>query len=141
FNVLLMQLVIFEVCSSVLLPAMSHDSDSSWDDTVHDFTSQCMQKGQGNIHDCFDIPSHQLPLLQSTSPYGEITQTYTPFSLQDMSMVKCQLPDIAKGGALWIKVFLGACAGCLAAIGDFHRDFTLKGNDIYLSVWIRFPNG
>lgn len=46
-----------------------------------------------------------------------------PFSLQDTSMIKSQLPGIKKGGGPWIKAFLEECDGVIPALGDFRRVF------------------
>lgn len=78
-----------------------------------------------NIHSCLDTRQnyHQMPLVTATTAGGRTSTTYTPFSLQDTSMIKSKLPDINKGGAWWIKAFLEACAGVVPAVGDFRRVF------------------
>lgn len=79
----------------------------------------------GNIHSCTDTRRsyHQMPLTTKTTTGGRTSTTYTPFTLQDTLMIKSQLPDINKGGAPWIKVFLETCAGVIPALGDFRRVF------------------
>uniref|UniRef100_A0A3Q3IKF3 Uncharacterized protein n=1 Tax=Monopterus albus TaxID=43700 RepID=A0A3Q3IKF3_MONAL len=41
---------------------------------------------------------------------GGVSMTYTPFTLQDTSLIKSQLLPLEQGGAPWIKAFLSTCA-------------------------------
>lgn len=107
--------------------------------SVHGLTSLFEQQGlhprpphvttrkpdHGNIHTSSDTHCghYQMPLVTANTSGGRTSTTYTPYSLQDTSMIKSQLPDINKGGAPWIKAFLEACAGVIPAVGDFRRVF------------------
>ena len=78
-----------------------------------------------NVHSCNDnrLLSHQMPLVVANNSDGNVSGTYTPFSLQDTAIMKTRLPDLAQGGAIWIKAFLEICAGLIPALGDFRRVF------------------
>lgn len=74
--------------------------------------------------------THTQPDITNTTQYslpkmGPVVHGPSiPFSLQDTSLIKSQLPDINKGVGPWIKAFLEACAGVIPALGYFRQVFT-----------------
>ena len=86
---------------------------------------------RNNIHDCKDkSPSkaYQFPLTRAIGSRGNEVTTYSPFSLQDVTLIKQSLPALEKGGSLWINEFLRINCGADLGIGDFRRIFTACSN-------------
>ena len=77
-----------------------------------------------NVHNCKGDKVYQLPVAHVLSTDGNISESYTPFSLQDVTLIKKSLPPLERGASAWIAAFLKINAGAELALGDWRRIFS-----------------